>query len=97
MKTGNISRQELKEYAESIDGAILETRARHHRFLFHVDDKGFYYTPSSTMKQRVQDNKYIDLVLQGFNNRRSLIPSDYHDLTMNASYLLIVIEKYMNA
>lgn len=97
MKTGNLNRQDLKEYAKSIDGATLETRARYHKFLFQVDDMGFYYTPLSTMKRRTQENKYIDLVIERFNNKRSLMPSHYHDLTMNASYLLAVIEKYLNA
>lgn len=97
MKTGNINRQELKEYAKSINITTLETRSRHNKFLFFVDDKGFHYTPESTKKPRTQENRYMDLVLERFNEKRSLSPKDYNDLTMNASYLLAVIEKYINA
>jgi hypothetical protein len=91
MKTGNISIHELKEYAKSIDGTTLETRARHNKFHFTVDDDGFHYIPESTNKPRIQETKYVDRVLQRFNEIRSLSPKDYTDLTMNASYLLAII------
>ena len=97
MKTGNISFHELKEYAQSLNRTTLETRARHNKFHFTVDDEAFHYIPESTNKPRSQENKYVDRVLQRFNEIRSLNPKDYIDLTVNASYLLTIIEKYINA
>jgi hypothetical protein len=97
MKTGNISIYELREYAKSINRTTLETRTRHNKFHFTIDDKGFHYIPESTNKPRIQENKYVDRVLQRFNDIRSLSPKDYNDLTMNASYLLAIIEKFVNA
>lgn len=97
MRNGNINLQELKEYAKSLNGTTLETRTQHRKFQFYADNEGFHYKPLSTMKMRNQDDKYIDLVLERFNKKKSLRTSVYHDLTMNASYLLVVIEKYINA
>jgi hypothetical protein len=97
MKAGDISIQELKGYAKSINGTTLETRAQHKRFHFMVDDKGFHYIPESTNKPRIQPNKFVDRVLQRFNGKRSLSPRDYQDLSKNSSYLLAIIEKYLNS
>lgn len=97
MKTGSITCQELKEFTTSINRTTLETRARHKKFFFYVDDEGFHYIPESTKKPRIQEDRYIDRVLERYNKIRSLSPRDYNDLTVNASYLLAVIEKYLNA
>lgn len=97
MKNENITRQELMEYAKSITRTTLETGARHSKFLFYVDDEGFHYIPESTKKPRIQENRYIDRVIERYNERRTLSPRDYNDLTVNASYLLAVIQKYINA
>jgi hypothetical protein len=49
------------------------------------------------MKPRIQENKYIELVIERFNKEGSWSPQDYKDITMNASYLLAVMNKYVNA
>lgn len=97
MKNGYITLQELKQYSKSINQTTLETRARHNKFLFSVDDVGFHYIPESTGKPRIQENRYIERVIERYNEKRSLSPRDYNDLTVNASYLLAVIEKFINA
>jgi hypothetical protein len=97
MKDGNITRQELTECAKSITGTTLETGARHNKFLFYVVDEGFHYIPESTMKPRIQENRYIDRVIERYNERGTLSPRDYNDLTVNTSYLLAVIQQYINA
>jgi len=65
--------------------------------LFSVDDVGFHYIPESTGKARIQENRYIERVIERYNEKRSLSPGGYNDLTVNASYLLAVIEKFINA
>ena len=74
MKTENINLQELKGYAESINGTTLETKARRNKFLFYVDDEGFHYIPESTKKPRIQENRYIGLVLERYNFKKILEP-----------------------
>ena len=63
MKSGEIALSELRAYAESMDGTTLETRLRHRKFTFAVNQSGFFYTPSSSQKPRLQSNKYIQKVL----------------------------------
>ena len=46
---------------------------------------------------RIQENRYIDRVIERYNERGTLSPRDYNDLTVNTSYLLAVIQQYINA
>lgn len=97
MKIGEIALSELRAYAESIDGTTLETRSRHRKFTFTVNQSGFCYTPLSSQKPRLQSNNYIQKVLNQYNQDRSLSPSHYTNITVNASYLLSIIDRYLNS
>jgi hypothetical protein len=97
MKEGNITLQDLRGFAESINNEQLETLTRHKRFTFSLDHRGFHYIPESSGKPRIQENRYIERVLERFNQIWSMSPKDYQDISKNASYLLAVIKKYRNA
>lgn len=92
-----VTLEELTQFAHSISGSTLETRVRHCKFLFFVDDQGFHYTPESTGKARIQEEQYIERVLERFNSTGSLNPSDYQDITLNPSYIVAVIERFIMA
>ncbi|NMB55406.1 MAG: hypothetical protein GYA15_11950 [Leptolinea sp.] len=96
MKMGNITLQGLKTFSKKMNRMMLQTGARHSKFLFFVDDFGFHYIPESTQKPRTHEDHYIERVIERFNQGGSLRPVDYSDITVNASYLLVIIEKYIN-
>jgi hypothetical protein len=81
---------DIKRTASALDGQRLETLHRRKPFRLQVEDKGFRYTPESG-KSRLQQWKYIQNVLDRFNEIRSFSPGDYKNLTMNAAYLLVII------
>lgn len=97
MEAGRTTLSELVTYAKGIDGTTLETRAQRCRFRFDVEELGFRYTPESTGHSRLQRYRYIEKVLERFNETRSLNPGSYQDATVNASYVLTVIAKYLRA
>lgn len=97
MSDGNITLQELKDWAHSIKGTTLETRAQHKKFLFSLDDKGFYYTPESSGIRRRQKNSSIEKFLKRYNEQRYPNPGNYKDSSHHASYLLAVIDRYINS
>jgi hypothetical protein len=89
-----ISLNELRAYAKTLQGRTLTTAARKKEFAVEVKDNGLIYTPASTRRSRFQHNKHIVPILERFNTTRSFTPSEYHDLTVNASYVLAVISSY---
>jgi len=92
-----VTLQGLRGFAESLNNKKLETSARRRPFSFTVDHRGFNYIPESSGKTRVQKNQYIEAVINRFNDIRSFNPRDYRGMTVNASYLLVLIKKYTNA
>lgn len=82
---------DVKQAASSLEGRTLETHHRRRQFHLKVEPEGLFYTPESSGKGRLQEWKYIQRVLDRFNETGSLSPSEYKDMSMNASYLLTVI------
>jgi hypothetical protein len=74
----------------------LATHARGCTFHVQVIDGGLVYTPESTGKPRPQMNRDIDRVLDRFHESGSFRPVDYTDLTVNALYLLAIIEMFFH-
>ncbi len=97
MKTGAITREGLRAFASSLSHTTLETSIRHRRFFFYLNDHGFHYLPESSGIYRIQGYQYIDKVIERYNEIRSLNTKDYTDITRNASYLLVLIERYRDA
>ena len=94
---GEITLQGLRTFARSLHGMELQTKARGMRFRFYVEDHGFTYVPMTTQEPRTQNNKNIEAVLERYKQgKKSLRPGDYADISVCASYLLVVIERYVN-
>lgn len=84
--------EDVKRAAVALDGRTIETLHRHRRFHLQVDDEGLRYTPESTGKSRIQEWVYIQRVLDRFDELGSFSRVDYKDITMNAAYLLAIID-----
>jgi hypothetical protein len=91
-----VTLDDLKTFGAGLDGTTLVTHSRKCRFSFSVGDRGFEYTPESG-KPRMQEWKYIERILKRYNDKGSLRPVDYKDLTVNASYLLTIIRAYLGS
>ncbi|MDP9317217.1 MAG: hypothetical protein M3R24_41235 [Chloroflexota bacterium] len=92
MATINLS--ELKAFAATLADTPLATRAQGKPFTVTVTKSGFQYVPSSTKKRRTNTYKAIESVLDRFASLGSYQPGQYNDLTVNASYLLAIIELF---
>jgi hypothetical protein len=62
-----------------------------------VTKAGFEYISEYSGKPRMQQWKYVERVLKRYNEKRSLHPSAYTDLTRNASYILAVVRAYLDS
>ncbi|WP_185242752.1 hypothetical protein [Citrifermentans bremense] len=89
-----ISMEELKPIAAAHNGKILETLHQGKRFQVDVTAKGLQYTPESTGTPRLHRWLYVERVLNRFNDTNSFSPSDYHDISANATYLLALIKAH---
>jgi hypothetical protein len=87
----------LKTFGEGLDGKTLVTRFRKRRFSLSVSDRGFEYSPEHSGKPRMQECKWIERILERYNEKPSLHPADYKDLTVNASYVLTIIRAYLDS
>jgi len=87
----------LKAFGAKLDGTTLATRFRKRNFSLSVTDEGFEYTPEFSGKLRKQQWKWIERVLERYNERRSLHPVDYNDISRNASYVLTIIRAYLDS
>ena len=82
-------------YIKTLDNQTFTTLHRKVQFLVEVVPDGLEFTPKKTGKPRLQSWKYIDRVCKRFLDTQSLHPGDYHDLTVNASYILTLISAYL--
>lgn len=87
----------LKTFGAGLNGKTLVTRFRKRRFSLSVSDQGFEYTPEQSGKPRMQQWKWIERILKRYNQKPSLHPADYNDLTVNASYILPIIRAYLDS
>lgn len=82
-------------FCKSREGKVLDTVGGRAEFeLSSVAYEAFYYTPTSTGKIRKQAIKYIERILERYEETKSLSPKDYLDITLNASYILALIKLY---
>jgi hypothetical protein len=87
---------DFMRFSRTVDGATLKTLAREKAFDITVVPQGLEYTPHSTGKARLQEERFIKRVGERFADLRSFRPTDYHDITMNASYVLSLIRRYLD-
>lgn len=87
-----ITYESLRKFAVTLDGTVLRTSARQARFTFNLLDDGFEYVPKSTNKPRRMKKETVERVLSRYNASPSLAPGHYGDITVDASYLMRLIE-----
>jgi hypothetical protein len=85
----------LIAFAKTLEGQILETRARKKQFTVRVSEKGMEYTPLSTGKTRPQSYKWIKRVCEHYSLTNSFERQEY-SFTVHGSYVLALIGKYHN-
>jgi hypothetical protein len=85
-----VTLNDVRKAASPLEGR-LETLHRKKAFDLKIEPYGFIYTPESTGTSERQDWKYVERVLERFNEIDSFSPSDYKDTTHAASYLLVII------
>lgn len=96
MDSRHVNLDSFIEYAKKINDSELFTKKQNKKFLFEIGSTGFYYLPSSTKKQRFQRFIYVKRFIDRYNETRSLNPKDYQDISVNASYLLVIIQNFLD-
>jgi len=79
-----VTLEDVKRTALALEGR-LEKLHRKKEFGLKIEPYGFIYTPVATGTPERQDWKYVERVLERFNEINSFSPSDYQDMTHAAS------------
>lgn len=87
-----ITLQDFRTRVAALDSLTFETTARRRPFVLHVEDGGLRFA-ISTGKQRRHDWSDVERVLERYEQCRTFNPSQYTDVTFNASYVLAVLRK----
>ncbi|MBI4283357.1 MAG: hypothetical protein HY663_02670 [Chloroflexi bacterium] len=94
MKT--IGFRSFMDFCKTLEGHTLPTAGGRARFdLLKAEKERLYYIPKSTGKERIVPKRYIERVLDRYNKGGSLKPTDYNDITRNASYTLALVKLFV--
>lgn len=91
----DFSADELIRYASKLEGQRLTTAGGRATFAVHVSLRGLEVTPESSAIPRIVTRETIQLVIEQYNRSRSLLPGQYQSITFDASYLLSIIDHYL--
>lgn len=83
---------EFIRLAQRHRGQVLETKTGK-RFTVEVESGVAYFTPESTGVRRNTSRAVTEDLLARHQKTRSLRPSDYVDITRNASYYVAVLRQ----
>lgn len=86
----------LLTFARGLKGASLVTLHDHKPFKVEVVGDRLEISVGSTGKRRRTDRDHIESVIAKFNTTGSFQPSQYVDLTHNASYVLTLISRWQS-
>ena len=92
-----VTLDELRAFASGLDGQTFVTRFWKRPFKLRVAPEGFEYTPEFSGNPRMQQWRWIERILDRFNDTHSLHPADYKDITVNASYILSILRTYLDS
>jgi hypothetical protein len=83
------------EFCKSLVGSKIKTVGGRREFILSSAqyDK-LYYTVVSTGNKREHRRRRIRMVLDRYRKTKSLRPTDYDDISRNASYILALIRLY---
>ena len=93
--TSRIPLDSFLSFCKSLDGQEVCTIRRRTKFQVKVVGQDLEFTPLATGKSRPHKVKYVIGVLDMFSNGHSFMPSDYKHYTVNASYQLALIQRYI--
>lgn len=88
--------EKLISFVRSKGTLQLRTLKLKRRFTVSATESGLVFVPS-TNKPRVHEMKWLSRVCTQFNKTESFRPSNYAHFTVNASYTLALIDKYLKA
>lgn len=91
-----ISTDSFLAFCQSLEGQEVRTRAGRCRFTVRVVDGGLEFTLLSR-KTRRQTRQYVDGVLDRYDKCGSFTTTDYSDYTVNSSYMLTLIDRYLKS
>jgi hypothetical protein len=91
-----VSPAALLAYAKTVEGQGLETIHRRRPFTVEVEGDNLVFI-NSKGKRRSHGGKFLQRVCEQFIETNSLFPGAYRELTVNASYTLALIKKYLEA
>lgn len=81
-------------FLQGVKSGNLQTMARKAKFRFVVLPDRVDIIPASTNRRRKHPVKYLKRVFETHDRNGSWRPSDYHHITVNASYALALIDLY---
>ncbi len=90
---------DLIAFCKKMEGETLNTLYQKKPFvLSKVESEKLTYIPLSKKQiKRTQDRDFIESILDRYELTGSLRPGDYIDLTVNASYILPLINLYLRS
>jgi len=90
----DVTAKELIEFVRAKGSFQLSTGKQQKPFTVRLNGNDLEFVPHSTKKVRAHELKWIQRVCNKFSQTNSYRPTDYTDLTVNASYTLAVIKAY---
>ena len=90
-----INADELIRFSRTLENEKLKALSRRKTFTVKVTNVGLEFTPLSTSISRKHPVKWLDRVCKEFSRTNSFHPSDYANITANASHVLAIIFRYL--
>jgi hypothetical protein len=87
--------EDFLSFVRTLEGEVIPTLAGRAQFRVHIVDNGLEFTPLSTEQPRGHTRAYVQRVLDHFRATGSWSTADYQ-FTVNASYQLALIDRYLN-
>jgi hypothetical protein len=89
-----ITADDVIALARSLNGQTLETLHRPRAFTVEIDGDHIVFTPSKSNYPRRHDKNTLQRICDTFSETNSYHPSDYNEISRNASYTLTLIKKW---
>jgi hypothetical protein len=95
VKMADVTYDELLDLARRLEGKRLET-VTGKKFTVRIYLDCPFFTPASTGRGQSDGRKAAERFLARYNERGSLRPGDYADVTRNASYFVGLLQHASN-
>jgi predicted HNH restriction endonuclease len=91
-----ITPEELIEFVRAKQSLQLKTGKQGKVFTVRLNGNDLEIVPHATKKARAHEMKWLRRVCDRFSRIHSFRPTDYSELTVNASYTLAIIREYLS-